>query len=96
MATAYRQVSPSSNISRLITAAVINQGFRKLLLTNPAKAISTGFNGESFRLDRHETELILSIQATSLADFAVKVANEPSASKPLTYHLHNRRGPTYQ
>lgn len=94
MATAYRQISPSSNISRLITAAVINQSFRKLLLTNPEKAISTGFNGESFRLDRHETELILSIRATSLADFAVKVANEPSASQPLTSRPHNRRSHT--
>jgi hypothetical protein len=71
-------MSPSSNISRLLTAAVINQGFRKLLLSNPEKAISSGYNGESFRLDRHEQELVLSIHATCLADFAVKVANEPS------------------
>jgi hypothetical protein len=77
MATPCRQVSPSSNISRLITAAVVNQGFRKLLLSNPEKAISSGYNGESFRLNRHEQELVLSIHATCLADFAVKVANEP-------------------
>lgn len=96
MATAYRQISPSSNISRLITAAVINQGFRKLLLTNPEKAISTGYNGESFRLDRHETELVLSIRATSLVDFAIKVADGANASQPLTSYPHNCRGPTLQ
>jgi hypothetical protein len=76
MATAFHQVSPSANISRLLTAAVVNQGFCKLLLSNPEQAISRGYNGEAFRLDRHEQELVLSIHATSLADFAGKVTNE--------------------
>ncbi|MDD5369819.1 MAG: hypothetical protein PHQ40_12090 [Anaerolineaceae bacterium] len=79
MATPCRQMSSTSNISRLITAAVVNQGFRKLLLSNPEKAISTGYNGETFRLDRHEQELVLSVHATCLADFAVKVASEPTS-----------------
>jgi hypothetical protein len=76
MATALPQNNTSAAISRLITAAVINQSFRQLLLTNPEKAISSGFNGETFRLDRDEKELILSIQATTLADFAVKVSGK--------------------
>jgi hypothetical protein len=76
MATAYHQISPSANISRLLTAAVVNQGFCKLLLSNPEQAISSGYNGEAFRLDRHEKELVLSIRANSLADFAGKVTNE--------------------
>jgi hypothetical protein len=79
MATPCRQAPPSANISRLITAAVVNQGFRKLLLSNPEKAIATGYNGETFRLDRQEKELILSIQATSLADFAVKLSRSEAA-----------------
>jgi hypothetical protein len=81
MAAPYRQPAPSANISRLITAAVVNQGFCKLLLTNPEKAISTGYNGEIFRLDRSEKELILSIQANSLADFAVKVSTDRPSSE---------------
>ncbi len=76
MAAPYRQPAPSANISRLITAAVVNQGFCRLLLTNPEKAISSGYNGETFRLDGREKELILSIQASSLADFAVKVSKD--------------------
>ncbi|HEX2980425.1 MAG TPA: hypothetical protein VHO48_09185 [Anaerolineaceae bacterium] len=76
MATAYPQSSPSANLSRLITAAVINQSFCRLLLTNPEKAINTGYNGETFRLDRDEKDLVLSIQANSLADFAVKLSNQ--------------------
>ena len=59
-----------SELSRLLTAAVVNRGFCKLLLTNPATALEKGYNGESFRLGREEHELILSIRAKSLADFA--------------------------
>jgi hypothetical protein len=76
MAIPYRHQVPSANISRLISAAVVNQRFCKLLLTNPEKAIASGYNGETFRLDRKEQELILSIQASSLADFAVKVSKQ--------------------
>ena len=60
-------------LSRLITAAVVNQKFCNLLLTNPAMALATGYNGETFRLATEEQELILSIRATSLADFAMQL-----------------------
>ncbi len=77
MAIPTRQISTSANISRLITAAVVNQGFRSLLLSNPEKALSSGYYGESFRLDGREKELILSIHANNLADFADKVSCSP-------------------
>jgi|YelNatPaOPRAMG01_1025707.scaffolds.fasta_scaffold00211_30 hypothetical protein len=73
MTTPSQQTLPSANISRLISAAVVNQGFRQLLLSNPEKALKAGYNGEAFRLDHEEQELILSIQATSLSDFAMKI-----------------------
>jgi hypothetical protein len=81
MAVPFRHPSPSANISRLITAAVVNQGFCKLLLTNPEKAIASGYNGEAFRLDHQEKELILSIQASSLADFAIKISKQNSGQE---------------
>ena len=56
--------------SRLLTAAVVNQRFCKLLLSNPASALASGYNGESFRLGKEERDFILSIQAKNLADFA--------------------------
>jgi len=82
MATAFPEAHPSANLSRLITAAVINQSFRSLLLSNPEKALTTGYNGETFRLDRDERELVLSIRATSLSDFAVKVAGRRETPRP--------------
>jgi hypothetical protein len=57
-------------LSRLIAAAVINQRFCSLLLANPSAAINQGFNGESFELSPQAKELVLSIHAASLAEFA--------------------------
>lgn len=89
MATALPKSHPSANLSRLISAAIINRGFRDLLLSNPEKALSSGVNGETFRLDRAERELVLSIKASSLADFAAKAA--PQSSRPESRLLKNRR-----
>ena len=76
-----------SEVGRLLTAAVVNRGFCKLLLTNPATAIEKGYNGETFRLGREEHELILSIHAKSLADFAMQLnhsrdhSDQPTAAR---------------
>lgn len=56
--------------SRILTAAVINNQFRKLLLANPGKAIESGYGGEHFTLAREEKTRVAAIRATSLADFA--------------------------
>jgi hypothetical protein len=60
-------------ISRLLTAAVINEGFRKMLLTNPELALTKGYKGESFHLSKEERSRITSIHATSLTDFASQI-----------------------
>ena len=57
-------------ISRLISAAVVDKAFRKLLLTKPAVAIALGYNGEMFDLTDEDQALICTIQAASLPDFA--------------------------
>jgi hypothetical protein len=66
--------SNGKELSRLLTAAVVNQKFCKLLLTNPARALDAGYNGEAFRLATDEKDRILSIRANSLADFAMQLA----------------------
>ncbi len=87
-------VSPANNgtpkqgkeLSRLLTAAVINRDFCNLLLAEPAIAVATGYNGQPFRLDTEEEELILSIRATSLADFARQLTANGNG------HGHNYNG----
>ena len=64
----------SAAISRLMTAAVINKRFRNLLLTRPQEALEAGFQGEDFTLDRAERNLVLTIQAGDLADFALQLS----------------------
>lgn len=60
----------SEEYSRILTAAVINNQFRSLLLANPGKAIENGYAGEMFYLAREEKKKVAAIRATSLADFA--------------------------
>ncbi len=60
--------------SRILTAAVINIQFRQLLLTNPGKAIESGYGGEVFALAREEKSRVAEIRATSLADFASQLS----------------------
>lgn len=56
--------------NRLLSAAVISQRFRLLLLSNPAKALEAGYAGEFFRLPGEARRRVAAIQANSLADFA--------------------------
>jgi hypothetical protein len=72
----------SEGISRLLAAAVINQGFRELLLTSPSKAIAGGFQGETFGLNRCEQDVILSIQASSLSEFAAQLISIQKGNNP--------------
>lgn len=76
MQTCYTQSinSSASEISRLLVAAVINQKFRKLLLTQPEKALAAGFNGERFRIPTEQKKLILEIKAKTLEEFASEIA----------------------
>ena len=61
--------------SRLLSAAVINSGFRKMLLKDPTKAVSSGYSGEKFKLSRDAEEKLGTIQANSLQEFAAKLAS---------------------
>ena len=60
--------------SRILSAAVINIGFRQKLLSDPLAAISDGYSGESFYLNKGQQDRIARIQASSLADFALQLA----------------------
>lgn len=56
--------------SRLLTAAVVNQRFRQMLLSDPGQALACGYGGEAFHLGREEKDRVASIRASSLEDFA--------------------------
>lgn len=79
--TTLRSPNGSSELSRLIAAAIINQKFRELLLKDPLLAMEAGFNGEAFHLDPDYLELVLSIRAQSLSDFASQLAERHPSKK---------------
>jgi len=66
--------------SRIMTAAVVNERFRKLLLSNPSLALKSGYGGEAFNLETEESERISAIKATSLAEFARQMKGCPPRS----------------
>ena len=66
-------VYPHHEISRIMTAAVVNRHFRQDLLNNPRGAIENGYGDETFLLEEEQTERLEKIRATSLEDFATQV-----------------------
>ena len=72
--TAASDPMTGKGLSRLLTAAVVNREFCNLLLSDPAIAVANGYNGEPFDLAADVQEMIFSIRATSLADFAEQLA----------------------
>jgi len=64
--------------SRILSAAVVNANFCKLLLSDPEKAIRSGFAGEDFHLAVDETKKLALIRAATLAEFAVQLSNLPA------------------
>ena len=78
-----RAMRPRTNgreLSRLVTAAVVNQGFRNILLANPESALASGYNGEVFYLGTEDQDAILSIRAATLADFAMQLATHQNGN----------------
>ncbi|MBX3015335.1 MAG: hypothetical protein KF832_27695 [Caldilineaceae bacterium] len=63
----------TSEIDRLLTAAVVNRRFCRLLLSNPMAALTHGYRGEAFRLNPDEVHRLCKIRATSLRDFAIQL-----------------------
>jgi hypothetical protein len=94
--TAMYPTSSASNmgeLSRLLTAAVVNRNFCNMLLTNPANALDAGYNGESFRLAKEEKALILSINAKSLTEFAMKLTGSQNGDGRRNRGTDARRRP---
>lgn len=72
----------ADSISRLLVAAAVNPNFCARLLTNPQQALQAGFGGEGFPLSRPTREMLVSIRASTLPEFALKL-NEMLANPPL-------------
>lgn len=82
----YQKSGHNPEFSRIICGAVVNKGFQKLLLADPAQAVALGYCGETFHLREDEIRHLAAIRATTLADFASQLLQVPEpATIPLTY-----------
>lgn len=61
-----------TEMSRLINAALVDQSFCSMLLSQPSQALDQGYNGEVFHLSELEKQFVYSVQAKSLTDFAIR------------------------
>ena len=66
-------IYPHHEISRIMTAAVVNCHFRQDLLSNPRRAIENGYGDERFALEEEQTQWLEKIRANSLEDFATQI-----------------------
>ncbi len=65
----------NSEISRIFSAAVINETFCQKLLDSPGSAIEAGFHEEYFNVNALELAKLKAIHASNLVDFATEVIN---------------------
>jgi hypothetical protein len=65
-----RECASESEMSRLLSAALVDHQFCELLLTRPESALAAGFEGQPFHLSFREKKFVLSVKSTSLADLA--------------------------
>ncbi len=65
--------SLSSNLNRLLSAAVVSPRFRQLLLSDPSAALAAGYNGETFHLTLTEHAAVSSIRVGTVRDFAAQL-----------------------
>jgi hypothetical protein len=67
-------------LNQLLCAAVVNESFCQTLLRDPLRAISGGYQGQTFALTSEERDLVTGIQAGRLEDFANQVYHWVSAN----------------
>lgn len=60
-------------ISRILTAAIIDENFCRQLLTNPDQALTDGYRGQPFHLAKEARSRLVAIRASSLAEFAAQL-----------------------
>jgi hypothetical protein len=63
-------------INRLFAAAVVSRKFCALLLNDPRRAISAGFSDEQFDLSPQTQDVLATIKAATLQEFAASLIDE--------------------
>ena len=73
----------TDSLTRLLVAAAVNPRFCSTLLKDPQHALQAGFGGEGFPLSQTTLNRLVSIRASTLPEFALKL-NEVLVGSPQT------------
>lgn len=80
------------SLNQLLCAALVNNQFRELLLSEPAEAIDAGCLGNHFHLSPDEFNFMVNIHASSLENLANQVHNyihQVDIPEPTIMTTHN-------
>jgi phenolic acid decarboxylase len=74
---------PSRNdeLNRMLCAAVVSISFRKMLLSHPEIAVSSGYQGESFNLSDEDRNWLFSMRPANLVDLAANIVTYQQGTK---------------
>jgi len=61
-------------VSRLLSAAVVSRSFARTLLSDPGEALETGYQGHVFTFTDPERQILISLEAETIQEFAAEVA----------------------
>lgn len=67
------QRNREQEISRLLSAALVNQRFAALLLDHPGRALAEGYQGSRFGFSAADSQAIALIRAASIQEFAIEL-----------------------
>jgi hypothetical protein len=70
---ALTQISEAGALSRLFSAALVDQELCARLLVDPLSVVEAGYLGENFLLGERVVEAMISIRALDLAQFATEL-----------------------
>lgn len=62
---------PQREISYMLSAAAVSRKFAEMLLVDRARALDVGYQGRSFQFCAADRDMILSIRAATVQEFAV-------------------------
>jgi hypothetical protein len=71
------QILDNRELERVLSAAAVSETFRRLLLVDPIRALSEGYQGERFQLDVRSHPYLRSLRVTSLSEFAQRMLRNP-------------------
>ena len=80
--TATQHRRPRNNeLSRLLSAALVSQQFKQMVLQQPERALAEGYMGQHFDLDAVDRAIVCSRQANTLQELAIALVNHARAQQ---------------